>query len=406
LCGGKHIDINTYLEFGAVNMEKEIYFDNSATTRVHPDVADLVHETMLRNYGNPSSLHKKGVQAERAVINARKILADAWQATPEEVYFTSGGTESNNTAIKGIVQAYKNRGNHIITSNIEHPSVLNVFDYLEELGFKVTFLKVKENGIIDPEELKESLTEQTILVSLMHVNNEVGSIQPIREVGKILADYGKKVFFHVDAVQSFGKLEVYPVKWGVDLMSVSGHKIHGPKGIGALFVRKGTRLEPLVEGGGQEKDLRSGTENVPGIVGLGKATEIAVKNRELYSHKVRAIKDTLAMRIKDGIPQCRINSNLDHSGSPYILNVSFPGIKSEVLLHYLEQDSIYVSSGSACSAKKGRLSHVLTAMDLTEAEKEGSIRFSFSYINDVEDVIPVVESVTKAVNELRSLMGG
>ncbi|ATW25825.1 cysteine desulfurase family protein [Candidatus Formimonas warabiya] len=386
-------------------MEREIYFDNSATTQVHPDVADLMHETMIRNYGNPSSLHKKGVQAEQAVSHARKIIAGALEVSPEEIYFTSGGTESNNTAIKGIVHAYKSRGNHIITSNVEHPSVLNVFDHLEELGFRITYLRVKENGVIDMEELKEVLCSDTILVSLMHVNNEVGAVQPVQEVGEVLKGYHKKVFFHVDAVQSFGKLPVFPAKWGVDLLSVSGHKIHGPKGIGILYVKKGTRLKPLVEGGGQEKSVRSGTENVPGIVGLGKAVEIAVKDRDAHAKKMDAIRETLASRIKEQVADCRINSNFDGLGAPHILNISFPGTRSEVLLHYLEQDGIYISSGSACSAKKGKLSHVLTAMHLEEEEMEGSLRFSFSYMNDLEEVMPVVESVTKAVKELRALTG-
>ena len=387
------------------NTEKEIYFDNSSTTQVHPDVAELMYETMLRNYGNPSSLHKRGVYAEQAVSHARKIIAHGLKVSPEEIYFTSGGTESNNQAIKGIAGAYKNRGNHIITSNIEHPSVLNVFDGLEEDGFRVTFLKVKENGVIDVKELEEAISDETILVSLMHVNNEVGAVQPVQEVGKLLATHGKKIFFHVDAVQSFGKLEVSPGKWGVDLLAVSGHKIHGPKGIGILYVRKGTRLKALVEGGGQEKDLRSGTENVPGIVGLGKAVEIAVKNRAAHAQKMSAIKETLALRIKERVPDCKINSNFGEDGAPHILNISFPGTKSEVILHYLEQDGVYVSSGSACSARKGKLSHVLTAMGLSETEKEGSIRFSFSYMNEMEEVLPAAESVAKAVHELRQLTG-
>ncbi|HHT62661.1 MAG: cysteine desulfurase family protein [Bacillota bacterium] len=386
-------------------MEREIYFDNSATTQVHPEVADLMHETMIRNYGNPSSLHKKGVQAEQAVSHVRKILAGALQVAPEEIYFTSGGTESNNTAIKGIVHAYKSRGNHIITSNVEHPSVLNVFDHLEELGFRVTYLRVNENGVIDLDELQDLLCNDTLLVSLMHVNNEVGSIQPIKEVGEILKGYHKKVYYHVDAVQSFGKLPVYPGKWGIDLLSISGHKFHGPKGIGALYIRKGTRVKALVEGGGQEKSLRSGTENVPGIVGLGKAAELAVQDREAHAQKMNAIRETLASRIREKVPNCRINSNFDGTGAPHILNISFPGTRSEVLLHYLEQDGIYVSSGSACSARKGKLSHVLTAMQLTEEEMEGSIRFSFSYFNEMDEVMPVVESVTKAVKELRELTG-
>ncbi len=386
-------------------MEREIYFDNSATTQVHPEVADLMHETMIRNYGNPSSLHKKGVQAEQAVSHVRKILAGALQVAPEEIYFTSGGTESNNTAIKGIVHAYKSRGNHIITSNVEHPSVLNVFDHLEELGFRVTYLRVNENGVIDLDELQDLLCNDTLLVSLMHVNNEVGSIQPIKEVGEILKGYHKKVYYHVDAVQSFGKLPVYPGKWGIDLLSISGHKFHGPKGIGALYIRKGTRVNALVEGGGQEKSLRSGTENVPGIVGLGKAAELAVQDREAHAQKMNAIRETLASRIREKVPNCRINSNFDGTGAPHILNISFPGTRSEVLLHYLEQDGIYVSSGSACSARKGKLSHVLTAMQLKEEEMEGSIRFSFSYLNEMDEVMPVVESVTKAVKELRELTG-
>jgi cysteine desulfurase len=392
---------DTYMK----NTEREIYFDNSATTPVHPDVAELMYETMLRNYGNPSSLHRRGVLAEQAVSHARKIIAHALKVSPEEIYFTSGGTESNNQAIKGIARAYKNRGNHIITSNIEHPSVLNVFDGLEEEGFRVSFLKVQENGVIDVKELEEAISDETILVSLMHVNNEVGAVQPVREVGKLLAAQGKKIFFHVDAVQSFGKLEMVPGDWGIDLLSVSGHKIHGPKGIGTLYVRKGIRLKSLVEGGGQEKDLRSGTENVPGIVGLGKAVEIAIKNLPEHAQKMSAIKETLALRIKERVPDCRINSNFGKDGAPHILNISFPGTKSEVVLHYLEQDGIYVSSGSACSARKGKLSHVLTAMDLSDSEKEGSIRFSFSYMNKMEEVLPVAESVAKAVHELRQLIG-
>lgn len=386
-------------------MVREIYFDNSATTKVHPDVVEVINEVFMNNYGNPSSLHKKGVQAEQAVTQSRKIVANAMQVRPDDIYFTSGGTESNNQAIKGIAHAYKSRGNHIITSNVEHPSVLNVYDHLGDLGFKVTYLQVKENGIIDPEELKEALTDETILVSLMHINNEVGAVQPIEEVGQILASRGKKIFLHVDAVQSFGKIPVLPEKWGVDLLSISGHKLHGLKGSGVLYVRKGTRLQPLVEGGGQQNNLRSGTENVPGIVGLGKAVEIGMKNLSVHAEKMHAIKQTLAKNIKERIPECRINSNFEELGAPHILNVSFPGVKSEVLLHYLEQDNIYVSSGSACSAKKGHLSHVLTAMKLSDEEMEGSIRFSFSYMNDISEVPPVVESVVKAVEELRQLTG-
>lgn len=386
-------------------MVREIYFDNSATTKVHPDVVEVINEVFMNNYGNPSSLHKKGVQAEQAVTQARKIVANAMQVRPDDIYFTSGGTESNNQAIKGIAHAYKSRGNHIITSNVEHPSVLNVYDHLGDLGFKVTYLQVKENGIIDPEELKEALTDETILVSLMHINNEVGAVQPIEEVGQILASRGKKIFLHVDAVQSFGKVPVFPEKWGVDLLSISGHKLHGLKGSGVLYVRKGTRLQPLVEGGGQQNNLRSGTENVPGIVALGKATEIGIKNLSVHAEKMLAIKQNLAKNIKERIPECRINSNFEELGAPHILNVSFPGVKSEVLLHYLEQDNIYVSSGSACSAKKGHLSHVLTAMKLSDEEMEGSIRFSFSYMNDISEVPPVVESVVKAVEELRQLTG-
>lgn len=386
-------------------MEQEIYFDNSATTPIDPTVADLMYETMMNNFGNPSSLHKKGIEAEQVVNRARKIVADALEVSPQEIYFTSGGTESNNMAIKGICHANKNRGNHIITSNVEHPSVLNVYDHMEELGFRVSFLHVRENGVIDTAELKELLSNDTLLVSLMHVNNETGAVQPIQEVGEILKNYHKKVYYHVDTVQSFGKLPVLPNKWGIDMMSVSGHKLHGPKGSGILYLRKGTRIKPLVEGGGQEKRLRSGTENVPGIVGMGKAVELAMKNREEHAKQMAAIRDTLATRIKTQIPDCKINSNFDETGAPHILNISFPGIKSEVLLHYLEQDRIYVSSGSACSARKGKLSHVLTAMHLTDEEMEGSIRFSFSSKNVLEEIEPVVTSVEKAVRELRQLTG-
>lgn len=239
----------------------------------------------------------------------------------------------------------------------------------------------------------------------MHVNNEVGAIQPIKEIGEILKGHHKKIYYHVDAVQSFGKMPVLPGKWGIDLLSVSGHKLHGPKGIGVLYLRKGTRVEALVEGGGQERGIRAGTENVPGIVGLGKAADIATKDLVAHREKMNKIRKALASEIKEQMPECRINSNFDEAGASHILNISFPGIKSEVLLHYLEQDGIFVSSGSACSARKGKMSHVLTAMKRKKEEMEGSIRFSFSYMNEISEVMPVVDSVNRAVKELQNLMG-
>jgi len=387
-------------------MNREIYFDNSATTPLRLEVTDAVCLALRETFGNPSSLHRRGIQAEHAVAAARKTVAFHLQAAPEEVCFTSGGTESNNQAIKGIAMAHQNRGRQIIASAVEHPSVLKTCQRLAGEGFRVDILPVDRRGVVDLMALESLLGDDTLLVSLMHVNNENGAVQPVAEAGALLARRKKKIYFHVDAVQSFGKLPVQPGRWGADLLSISGHKIHGPKGVGALYIRKGTRLLPLMDGGGQEKERRSGTENVPGIVGLARAAELSCRDLSGQAAELAEIKSALAAAIAERIEGCQMNSNFDAAGAPHILNVSFPGLKSEVLLHYLERDGVYVSAGSACSAKSTKPSHVLAAMGLSDSEIDGALRFSFSAMNQMDEVLPAADCLARAVKELRRLQGG
>jgi cysteine desulfurase len=380
-----------------------VYLDNSATTKPYQEVIDETLKYMGAHYGNPSSLHRMGVNAEKAMKEARKSIAASLGAKEEEVFFTSGGTEADNTALFGAAQARKRRGNKIITSQIEHPAVLESCRKLEESGFRVEYTPVDGNGVIDLEALESKLDEQTILISVMHVNNEVGSIQPISEIidlkNKIGGKMGTEILFHTDAVQSYGK---QPIQLnGIDLMSVSGHKIHGPKGVGALFVRKGLNVQPYLFGGGQERGMRSGTENVPAAAGFGVAAEISRRNLTKRIESMKKVKTFLEEGIRSEISDIRFNST--DSGSPSILNVSFLGVRGEVLLHTLEQSEIYVSTGSACSSRKKGQSHVLKAMGLTDREIEGAIRFSFSEFNTAEEIEYVLDRLKEAVNKFRKL---
>lgn len=379
----------------------EIYLDNSATTKPYKEVVDKMLQALTEDYANPSSLHRKGIEVEKNIKLIRQNIAKSIGAKDKEIYFTSGGTESNNTIIRGIANLNKKRKNHIISTVIEHPSVLNTLKDLELEGFEITYLKVDENGKIDLNELKESIKHSTCLITIMHVNNEIGSIQPIAEIGKYLKTLDEKIYLHVDAIQSYGKINFRPSKYNIDFMSVSGHKFHGPKGIGFMYIKENNRLKPLLTGGGQEIGIRSGTENVPGIYGLGEAVKIINQDLNAVIEKISKLKDMLKREIVNNIDDIKVNSPED--GVCHILNISFRGVKGEVLLHYLEQKGIYVSTGSACSSKK-KGSHVLNAIGLKPDEIEGAIRFSLSDTNSEDQIKEVVNVLKESVNDLRMII--
>lgn len=380
----------------------EIYLDNSATTKPYQEVVDKMVLALTTQYGNPSSIYKKGIEVEREIKEIRRNIARSLGAKETEIYFTSGGTECNNTIIRSVAKLNKKTKNHIISTVIEHPSVLNTLKDLEADGFEVTYLPVGKDGKISLENLKNAIKKETILVSVMHVNNEIGTIQPIEEIGKYLKSLDEKVYFHVDGVQSYAKIKFRPSRYNIDFMSVSGHKLHGPKGIGFMYVKENNRIKPLLTGGGQEIGIRSGTENVPGIYGIGEAVRILNQDLEGTIDKVRGLRDLLKEEILANIDNVKINSPED--GVCHVLNVSFRGVRGEVLLHYLEQKEIYVSTGSACSSKK-KGSHVLNAIGLTPDEIEGAIRFSLSDLNTKEEIMQTVEVLKESVSDLRMIIG-
>ena len=367
----------------------EAYLDNSATTRCSDRACQLMVDLLTRDYGNPSSLHMKGIEAELFVETAKKKIAKTLRVSEKEIIFTSGGTESNNLAIIGAAMANRRAGNHIITTSIEHASVENPMEFLKEQGFDITYLSVDENGIISLEELEEAVTEQTILVSMMQVNNEIGAIEPVAEAAELIKKKNPATLIHVDAIQSYGKMYIYPKKLGIDMLSVSGHKIHGPKGSGFLWVKEKTKLKPLILGGGQQKGMRSGTENVPAIAGLGEAAEEIYENLD----EKRAHLYGLKQRFIDGIEKLEgthVNGKTGEDSAPHIVSVSFEGIRSEVLLHSLEDRGIYVSSGSACSsnnhAGKQKGSKTLRNIHLKENLLDSTLRFSFSVHTTEEEI--------------------
>jgi len=378
----------------------EIYLDNSATTRPLEAVIELIQQIYRSAYGNPSSLHAKGVEAERLIREARARLASLLNSREDEIIFTSGGTESNNQAIKGAALRHRRRGNHIITTAIEHPSVLNSCRYLESLGFKVTYLPVDSAGYIDLGELQRLVGEQTILVTLAHVNSEIGTIQPLREIGAIIKERNPATLFHVDGVQSFGKLPVDLAQWQADLFSFSSHKIHGPKGVGALWVKRKTLLQPLLHGGDQEGTLRPGTENVPGIAGFGLAAVMAAENMDASAAAVRELKQLLYRELVQAGLEVELNGPPLAEGSPYIINLSFRGVMAETLLHALEGEGVFASSGSACHSRRPEPSHVLQAIGVKEEELTGALRFSFSRFNTAAEVAAAAAVTAKAVREL------
>lgn len=379
----------------------EIYLDNSATTKPYQEVVDKMVLALTTQYGNPSSIHKKGIEVEREIKEIRRNIARSLGAKENEIYFTSGGTECNNTIIRSVARLNKKTKNHIISTVIEHPSVLDTLKDLESEGFEVTYLPVDKDGKISIEDLKNAIKKETILVSIMHVNNEIGTIQPIEEIGKYLKSLDEKIYLHVDAVQSYAKIKFRPSRYNIDFMSVSGHKLHGPKGIGFMYVKENNRIKPLLTGGGQEIGIRSGTENVPGIYGIGEAVKVINKDLEGTIDKIRELRDLLKEEILANIDDVKINTPED--GVCHVLNVSFRGVRGEVLLHYLEQKEIYVSTGSACSSKK-KGSHVLNAIKLTPDEIEGAIRFSLSDFNTEEEILETVKVLKDSINDLRMII--
>lgn len=380
-------------------MKREIYLDNAATTKALPEVTAAVVDALEKNYANPSSLHRFGLKSEKILKKSRKITADYLGVKAKEIIFTSGGTESNNLAIRGITDAYKNRGKHLITSPIEHSSVAELFKDLEKEGWQVEILKVDQSGHVDLEHLKSLITEETILVSIMHVNNELGTIQPIKKIAEIIKEKNPLSFLHVDGVQAFGKVYSNLNKWPVDLYSISGHKIHGPKGIGALYIKKGTNLKPLIYGGGQERKLRSGTENIPAISGLA----AAVKNLPQFSStnktdKIMAKTKTYLLSKLQQIEDVVINSPV--SGAPHIINFSIPGIKGETMLHALESQGIYISTGSACSSKsKG--SRIINACSLSQKRSTSAIRVSLNRKISNDDIDYFIKTLKEQLDFLK-----
>lgn len=381
-----------------------IYFDNAATTRAADEVAERVRYMLLENFGNPSAQSMMGVRAENELNDARKIMAKAINAMPEEIYFTSGGTEDDNWAIFGTAEGYKRSGKHIITTSIEHPAVSEPMERLRQKGWDITVLDVDKNGYIDLDALRDSIREDTVLVSIILVNNEVGTIQDAAAVGKLIKEKNPNTLFHVDAVQAFGKYPIDVRKMNIDMLSMSGHKIHGPKGVGFFYMKKGLKVRPIIYGGGQERGQRSATENTPGIAGLAKAVELAMENMDASHEKVMEVKRTLAEGILRDIPKTHINGPSIEEASPYVLNVSFNGLRSEVLLHSLEESEIYVSAGSACSSKKKGGSHVLRSLGLSEERIEGAVRFSFCRYNTVDEAAACLEILKEKTAFLRKYM--
>ena len=379
---------------------KKIYMDHNATTPLHPEALDAMLPFLKDNFGNPSSIHWAGRGVKKYIDEAREKVASLLNADPSEIVFTGGGSEGDNLAIKGVVNVLKKKSNHIITTQVEHPAVLTTCQYMEKRGCKVTYLPVDHDGMIDLDDLRDSITKKTVLISIMYANNETGTLFPIKEVGEIAADNG--IVFHTDAVQAVGKIPVDVKDLNVDLLSLSGHKLYGPKGIGCLYVKKGTPLVPLIHGGHQEGGRRAGTENIPGIVGLGKACEIANRDMESQSKHIAKLRDRLYKGVIDKLDHVKLNGH-PVNRIPNTLNLSFEFIEGESLLLNLDLEGIAVSSGSACTSGSLKPSHVLTAMDITPEIAQGSLRFSLGLGNTEEDVEYVLGVLPEIVNRLRSM---
>ncbi len=375
------------------------YFDNAATTKVKKEVMDKMFPYFIESYGNPSSLYTLGRTAKMGIEEARREVADLINCDKNEIYFTSGGTESDNTALKGIMYLNKNKGKHVITTKIEHHAILNTCKTLEENGFKVTYLNVDKDGIIQLEELVNAITEDTVLISVMFANNEIGSIQPIQKIGEIAKEKG--IIFHTDAVQACGNVKIDVKEMNIDMLSLSGHKIGAPKGIGALYVNKNIEFKNLIDGGHQEREKRAGTENVSGMIGLGEACKIAKDNMENHVNRLTELRDFYFSEVKNQIQNIKINGSLDHR-LPGNSNISFKGVSGSELLMKLDERGICASAGSACSSGSSMPSHVLTAIGLTSEYAEGTLRVTFGDENTKEDVEYLVTSLADVIKEIRA----
>lgn len=381
----------------------EVYLDSCATTPLFEEVSDYMASVQSRYYGNASSIHGKGLETERLINLARLEVAGALGVEPAEVIFTSGGTESNNMAIKGIARRHHRRGKHIITTPIEHPSSLYACQQLEKEGFVVSFTEVDEKGQIVLQRLKEMITPQTTLVNIIHVNNEIGTVQDITAIGDAINEINPRTVFHVDAVQSFGKVPLDPSRSMIDALSISAHKIHGPKGTGALWLKKGVDIQPLLQGGDQEKGLRPGTENPVGIAGFGKAVSIYFAHRDEHIKKMKELKISFAEKLYRSLP-VEINGPSLRDGAPHVLNLCFGNVRGEILVHALEEDGIYASPGSACHSRRPEPSHVLVAIGLEEQRIHSSLRFSFSPLNTVAEIEYAARKIVAKVKDLQEIM--
>ena len=379
---------------------KNIYFDNAATTKLDDEVLKEMLPYLKDNYGNPSSIYKLGREARKAIEDSREKIAKVLNCKANEIYFTAGGSESDNTAIKGIAKANKKRGNHIITSKIEHPAVLETCKQLEKEGFEITYISVDEKGIVDLEELKKSIKPTTILITIMFANNEIGTIQPIEEIGKIAKE--NNIYFHTDSVQAVGGIKIDVQKLNIDSLSLSGHKFYGPKGVGALYVKTGVPFEKFISGGHQERNKRAGTENVAGIVGIGKAIELAYENLDEYNKKIKELRDYYVKQVEEKIPYIKINGDMEKR-LPGNSNISFRFIEGEGLLLNLDLKGICASSGSACTSGSLDPSHVLLAIGLPHEIAHGSLRVSIGKYNTKEEIDYLIENLMEIVTRLREM---
>jgi len=378
----------------------ECYLDNSATTKAFDEVIEAVQSEMSEYYGNPSSMHIKGFEAEKKIKETTKIIASTLKCDESEIIYTSGGTEADNMALIGIARAYKRSGKHIITSSIEHAAVLQSAEFLKEEGYEITYLSTDSKGVINLEELENSIREDTILVSIMGVNNEIGTVEPIEKISEIIKKKNPNTLFHVDAVQAYGKIKLIPKKMGIDLLSVSGHKIHGPKGIGFLYVSYKVKIKPIIFGGGQQKNMRSGTENVCGIMGLGAAVKRIFDNFDEDTARMRELREYM---IK-GLKECEgvtINGADAEGSAPHIVSASVKGVRAEVLLHSLEEKGIYISSGSACASNKPAVSATLKAIGVDKELLDSTVRFSFSVLTTKDEIDYALENFKETIEKLR-----
>ena len=378
----------------------EVYLDNSATTKCFTEVAQLMSKIMTQDYGNPSSMHTKGVESEHYLRHAREVIAKNLKVNEKEILFTSGGTESDNLALIGTAFANCRAGRHLITTQIEHPAILQTMQYLEKQGFEVTYLPVDENGQLRLSDLEKALRKDTILVSIMHTNNEIGSLQPVAEAGELIKRFDKSIVFHVDAVQGYGKFRIYPKRMNIDLLSVSAHKIHGPKGVGFLYINEKIKIHPIVFGGGQQKGMRSGTENVPGIAGMTLAIEKVYSSLDEDIERIYELRDYFIKGVLQ-IPDVKVNGLPGKDSAPHVVSLSVRGVRSEVLLHALEDKGVYVSAGSACASNKPSVSATLKAIGVDKDLLDSTIRFSFSSFTTKEEIDYTLQNLYDIIPMLR-----